>query len=132
MAMNDLLSDMITRIRNGQQARLAVIKSPASALLMNVLAVLKEEGFIREYRMVKNDAGHDEIEIELKYDEGEPVIREIKRVSTSGRRAYSKVTKLPKIHNGLGISILSTSKGVVSDFKARHLGVGGEILCKVF
>jgi small subunit ribosomal protein S8 len=132
MAMNDLLSDMIARIRNGQMARLAVIKCPHSKLLLNVLAVLKEEGFVREYREMKADSGHAEIEIELKYDEGQPVIREIKRVSKSGRRTYSKITKMPKVHNGLGISILSTSKGVVSDFKARHLGVGGEVLCKVF
>lgn len=132
MSMNDLLSDMITRIRNGQQARLAVIKCPASNLLNNVLDVLKREGYIRDYRRVEVSAGVAQIEIELKYYEGEPVIKEIRRTSTPGRRNYAQITKLPKVHNGLGISILSTSKGVMSDFEARQANVGGEVLCSVY
>ena len=132
MSMNDLLSDMITRIRNGQRARLAVIKCPASNLLGNVLDVLKREGYIRDFSRVEVSAGVAQIEIELKYYEGEPVIKEIKRVSTPGRRDYAKITRLPKVHNGLGISILSTSKGVMSDFEARQANVGGEVLCSVY
>ena len=132
MSMNDLLSDMITRIRNGQQARLATIKCPASNLLGNVLDVLKREGYIRDYHRNEISSGIAEIEIELKYYEGEPVIKEIKRLSTPGRRNYSQISALPKTHNGLGIAILSTSKGVMSDFEARQANVGGEVLCSVY
>ena len=132
MSMNDLLSDMITRIRNGQQARLATIKCPSSKLLSGVLDVMKREGYIREWSKEEVREGIANITIELKYYEGEPVIKEIKRLSTPGRRSYSQITALPKVHNGLGISILSTSKGVMSDFEARQANVGGEVLCSVY
>ena len=132
MSMNDLLSDMLTRIRNGQRAHKSVISAPASKLSANVLEVLKREGYIRDYRTKDISAGISQLEIELKYFEGEPVIKEISRKSTSGRRVYSPVSKMPKVHNGLGICIISTSKGVMSDFEARQENVGGEVLCSVF
>lgn len=132
MSMNDLLSDMLTRIRNGQNARLSVITCPASKLLSNVLDVLKREGYIRDWRQVEARAGVSELEIELKYFEGEPVIRELKRISKPGRRKASAIKDLPRFNNGLGIAILSTSKGVMSDFEARQANVGGEVLCSVF
>ncbi len=131
MAMNDLLSDMIARIKNGQKARLAQVKCRASSLCGNVLEVLKNEGYIRDWRLVE-DGNKKDIEVDLKYHEGEPVIKQMKRVSKPGRRSYGSIKKLPKYFNGLGIAILSTSKGVMSDFDARHAGVGGEVLCSVF
>lgn len=131
MAMNDLLSDMIARIKNGQKARLAQVICRSSRLSANVLEVLKNEGYIRDYRTIGDGTKHD-IEIDLKYHEGEPVIREIKRVSKPGRRTYESIKDLPKFFNGLGIAILSTSKGVMSDFDARSANVGGEVLCSVF
>ena len=129
MSMNDLLSDMVARIRNGQHARLAKIVCPSSNLLANVLDVLKREGYIRDFRRIEDKR---EIEIELKYYEGVPVIKEIKRISKPGRRVYSQFAKLPKIHNSLGIAILSTSRGVMSDNEAHKANVGGEVLCSVF
>lgn len=132
MAMNDLLSDLLTRIRNGQRANLAQIKAPASNLLVNVLAVLKKEGYILDYRKGEVVGGKSEVEIDLKYYDGEPVIKEIKRISTPGRRNYSKISELPQYYNGLGIAILSTPKGVMSDYDARLANVGGEVLCSVF
>lgn len=132
MAMNDLLSDMIARIHNGQLATQAVVRCPASSLLQSVLEVLKGEGYIRDYTRENVSKGRDELVIELKYHEGEAVIKEIKRVSSPGRRIYRKIGKLPRIHNGLGISILSTSHGVMSDFDAQKANVGGEVLCSVF
>lgn len=132
MSMNDLLSDMLTRIRNGQQANLAVITCPASNLLTNVLAVLKKEGYILDYQDAQDGNGHKQIQIHLKYYEGEPVIKEIKRLSKPGRRQYSKIEELPQFYNGLGVAILSTSKGVMSDYDARLANVGGEVLCSVF
>ncbi len=131
MSMNDLLSDMIARIKNGQKARLAQVNCRASKLSANVLEVLKNEGYIRDYRMIGEGAKKD-IEIDLKYHEGEPVIKEINRVSKPGRRTYESIKDLPKFFNGLGIAILSTSKGVMSDFEARNANVGGEVLCSVF
>jgi small subunit ribosomal protein S8 len=131
MAMNDLLSDMIARIKNGQKARLAQVNCRASKLSANVLEVLKNEGYIRDYRTV-GEGNKKDIEIDLKYHEGEPVIKEIKRESKPGRRTYESIKDLPKFFNGLGIAILSTSKGVMSDFEARSANVGGEILCSVF
>jgi len=131
MAMNDLLSDMIARIKNGQKARLAQVSCRASKLSANVLEVLKNEGYIRDYRMI-GEGNIRDIEIDLKYHEGEPVIKEIKRVSKPGRRTYESIKDLPKFFNGLGIAILSTSKGVMSDFEARNANVGGEVLCSVF
>jgi len=132
MSFTDPLGDMLTRIRNGQQAHKSSVHSPASILRQNVLEVLKREGYIRGYERTPQSAGNAELRIDLKYAEGQPVIREIHRVSTPGRRVYSKVNDLPKIYNGLGISILSTPQGVMSDHEARLANVGGEILCKVF
>jgi len=131
MALSDPLGDMLTRIRNGQKARMTSVKSPASRLRCNVLEVLKREGYIRNYTLAPSDRG-GEIVIELRYHEGEPVIKEISRVSTPGRRVYSKIADLPRYYNGLGISILSTPRGVMSDNDARSANVGGEVLCRVF
>jgi small subunit ribosomal protein S8 len=132
MSMTDPIGDLITRIRNGQQARKSSVLAPASKLRANVLEVLKREGYIRGFSSAEVRSGVAEISIELKYHEGEPVIREIHRVSTPGRRVYSKIKDLPKVYNGLGISILSTPRGVMSDAEARAANVGGEVLCKVF
>ena len=132
MSMTDPLGDMLTRIRNGQRARKSSILSPASRLRNNVLDVLKREGYIRNYSQREVRPGISEIEIELKYHEGEPVIREISRVSTPGRRVYSKIKDLQRVYNGLGIAILSTPRGVLSDTEARDKNVGGEVLCQVF
>lgn len=132
MSLTDPLGDLLTRIRNGQRARKASVVAPASKLRENVLDVLKREGYIRGYGRANRRPGIDEITIELKYNEGEPVIREISRISTPGRRVYSKIKDLPKVYNGLGISILSTPKGVMSDAEARAANVGGEVLCQVF
>ncbi|QXM24038.1 30S ribosomal protein S8 [Elioraea tepida] len=132
MAISDPLGDMITRIRNAQRARRATTRAPASKLHANVCEVLKREGFIRHWKIVEIRPGVRELEIELKYSEGEPVIKEITRVSTPGRRVYSKIKELPRVYNGLGISILSTPRGVMSDAEARAANVGGEVLCRVF
>ncbi|MGN0904083.1 MAG: 30S ribosomal protein S8 [Alphaproteobacteria bacterium] len=132
MSFSDPLGDMLTRIRNGQQARKSDITVPASKLRENVLEVLKREGFIRGYERINLRPGVDTIKVELKYYEGRPVISEISRVSTPGRRVYSGVKDLQKFYNGLGISVLSTPQGVMSDHEARQANVGGEILCKVF
>jgi len=123
---------MLTRIRNGQKAGKATIVSPASKVRASVLDVLKREGYIRGYQQSDGDSGGIEFRIELKYHEGHPVIREISRVSRPGRRVYSKVTEIPRVFNGLGISILSTPRGVMSDNEARAANVGGEVLCCVF
>lgn len=132
MAMTDPLGDMLTRIRNGQRANKSTINSPASKLRANVLEVLKREGYIRGYSRVEVRAGVAELAIELKYYEGLPVIKEISRVSRPGRRVYSKIADLSRVANGLGISILSTPRGVMSDAEARAQNVGGEVLCQVF
>lgn len=131
MAMNDLLSDMIARIRNGQKARLAQVTCRFSNLSVNVLEVLKNDGYITAYEVVA-DGNKKDIRVDLKYHEGEPVIKEIKRQSKPGRRTYHSISDLPKFFNGLGIAIVSTSKGVMSDFEARSANVGGELLCSVF
>jgi small subunit ribosomal protein S8 len=130
MSLSDPLGDMLTRIRNGQSARKSAIKSPASRLRINVLEVLRREGYIRGYE--REQDGHQELSIELKYHNGAPVIRELKRVSKPGRRVYSGVKELPKVYNGLGIAIVSTPRGVLSDSEARDAHVGGEVLCTVF
>ncbi len=130
--MTDPLGDMLTRIRNGQQARQAVVAAPASNLRANVLEVLKREGYIRNFTREQVRPGISELKIELKYVDGEPVIREISRVSKPGRRVYSKLSDLPRVYNGLGIAILSTPRGVMSDNEARAARVGGEVLCRVF
>jgi small subunit ribosomal protein S8 len=132
MTMSDPLGDMLTRIRNGQRARQAVVASPASKIRANVLEVLKREGYIRGFTRENVRPGVAELRIELKYVDGEPVIREISRVSKPGRRIYSRITDLPRSYNGLGISILSTPRGVMSDNEARAAKVGGEVLCRVF
>lgn len=132
MALSDPVGDMLTRIRNGQAARLDSITMPASRLRANVLDVLQREGYIRGYLEEELRSGIREIRVELKYDNGKPVIREVHRVSTPGRRIYSKIADLPKVYSGLGISILSTPRGVMSDSEARAANVGGEVLCKVF
>jgi len=132
MSMNYRLADMLALIKNGQQARLAQVRCHASKLLGNVLEVLKSEGYINDYKKVTDDANHSAFEIELKYHEGERVIKEIKCISKPGRRVYCEISRLPKFFNGLGIAILSTSKGVMSDFEARQANVGGEVLCSVF
>lgn len=132
MAMSDPLGDMLTRIRNAQRSRDSKVRAPASRLRSNVLDVLKREGYIRSFHQIEIRPGLSELEIELKYAEGEPAIREIKRVSTPGRRVYSKIKELPRYYNGLGISILSTPRGVMSDNEARVANVGGEVLCRVF
>lgn len=132
MTMTDPLGDMLTRIRNAAMRGKGNVKTPASNLRGRVLDVLQEEGYIRGYSRTDFDGGKAEFEIELKYHDGQPVIREIKRISTPGRRVYSSVRDIPSVHNGLGISILSTPKGVMSDTAARDEKVGGEILCRVF
>ena len=132
MSMSDPLGDMLTRIRNGQNARKSVVSSPASRFRSNVLEVLKREGYIRNYSSVDIRPGLKELKIELKYYEGQPVISEIKRVSRPGRRVYYGLRDLPRVYNGLGIAILSTPRGVLSDSEARTANVGGEVLCHVF
>ena len=131
--MTDPVSDLLTRIRNGQQAHKDSVLSPASKIRANVLEVLQREGYIRGYSRADQDAGiSGAFKIELKYVDGEPVIREITRISKPGRRVYSRVSDLPRVYNGLGISILSTPRGVMSDNEARAANVGGEVLCRVF
>ena len=132
MSMSDTLGDMLTRIRNGQSAQKKVVDAPASRFRGNVLDVLKREGYIRNFSQIEKRPGILEFKIELKYFDGKPVISEIKRVSTPGRRVYSGINNLPKTYNGLGISILSTPRGVMSDNEARAAQVGGEVLCQVF
>lgn len=131
MAVTDPIGDLLTRIRNGQLRGLSKVKTPASRLRANVLKVLQEEGFIRGFAEVEFK-GLKEIEIELKYHEGQPVIREIQRVSTPGRRVYASVKELKPYRQGLGLSIVSTPKGVMTDVSARENNVGGEVLCHVF
>ena len=130
--MNDPLGDMLTRIRNAQMRRKNKVKTPGSRLRANVLDVLRNEGYIRDYSSTDFGNGRTEFEIELKYYEGEPVIRTIERVSKPGRRVYSAVSNMPRVANGLGITIISTPKGVMADHTAREQNVGGEVLCRVF
>ena len=132
MSMNDPLGDMLTRIRNAQMRGKSTVRTPSSKLRAWVLDVLKAEGYIRGYEQVTTDAGHAELEISLKYFEGAPVIRELARVSKPGRRVYAGARELPSVRNGLGVSIVSTPKGVMSDAAARNANVGGEVLCPVF
>src|SRR5437764_8526947 len=132
MAMTDPLGDLFTRIRNAQIRKKSKVSTPGSKMRARVLDVLKSEGYIRGYSTVEFGTGRTEFEIELKYFDGEPVIREIARVSKPGRRVYASVKALPRINNGLGVAILSTPKGVMADHAARENNVGGEILCTVF
>ena len=132
MSMNDPLGDMLTRIRNAQMRAKSNVRTPASKLRAWVLDVLKAEGYIRGYEQVTTDAGHTELEISLKYFDGTPVIRELARVSKPGRRVYAGAREIPSVRNVLGVSIVSTHKGVMSDAAARNANVGGEVLCTVF
>jgi small subunit ribosomal protein S8 len=132
MSMTDPLGDMLTRIRNAQRAHKPSVAAPASKIRANVLEVLKREGYIRGFTRADIRPGVVELNIELKYVDGEPVIREIARISKPGRRIYSKINDLPRVYNGLGIAILSTPRGVMSDNEARAANVGGEVLCRVF
>jgi len=129
--MNDPIGDLLSRIRNAQMRNKSKVSSPSSKLRESILEVLKSEGYIRGYAVVERE-GRSEIEIELKYFDGEPVIREIERISKPGRRVYASVRNLPRINNGLGVAIVSTPKGVMADHQARDANVGGEILCTVF
>ena len=132
MTMTDPLGDMLTRIRNAQMRKSSKVSTPGSSIRKNVLDVLQAEGYIRGYSTVDFDNGRSEFEIELKYYDGEPVIRDIERISRPGRRVYASVKNIPRVANGLGVSILSTPKGVMADHAARDANVGGEILCTVF
>ncbi|WP_342361935.1 30S ribosomal protein S8 [Terrarubrum flagellatum] len=131
MAINDPLGDMLTRIRNGQMRRMSRVSTPGSKLRERVLEVLQSEGYIRGFSSTEHGNGRTEFDIELKYYDGQPVIREIARVSKPGRRVYASVATMPRVANGLGITILSTPKGVMADHQARENNVGGEVLCQV-
>ena len=131
MSMNDPLGDLLTRIRNAQMRNKSKVSSPGSRLRESVLEVLKTEGYIRGFTVTERE-GRSELDIELKYFEGEPVIREIERISKPGRRVYTSVKNMPRINNGLGVTIVSTPKGVMADHDARDANVGGEIICTVF
>jgi len=132
MQVNDPVGDLIARINNAQMRKKPKVSTPGSRLRVSVLEVLKNEGFIRGYAKVDHADGRSELDIELKYFDGEPVIREMSRVSKPGRRVYVAVRNLPRINNGLGVAILSTPKGVMADHDARDANVGGEVLCTVF
>jgi small subunit ribosomal protein S8 len=132
MSFTDPIGDMLTRIRNAQMRRRDTVSTPASTLRGRVLDVLKSEGFIRGYTETRNDNGSGDFEIELKYADNTPVIRTIERVSRPGRRVYASVKNIPQVASGLGVSILSTPKGVMADHEARSQNLGGEVLCRVF
>src|SRR6266480_4482794 len=132
MALNHPLGDLIARIRNAQMRNKSKVSTPGSTLRARVLDVLKSEGYIRGYSTTEYGNGRTEFEIELKYSDGAPVIREIERVSKPGRRVYAAVDAMPRVADGLGVTIVSTSKGVMADHTARDANVGGEVLCKVF
>ncbi len=132
MAMTDPLGDMLTRIRNAQMRGKSTVLTPSSKLRSWVLEVLKDEGYIRGYELIKGDSGKENLEVSLKYFDGEPVIRELKRISKPGRRIYAEVRDIPTVRQGLGIAIVSTSKGVMSGNRAKAVNVGGEVLCTVF
>lgn len=132
MSMSDTIADLLTRIRNGQSARKVSVAAPFSKFKINVLEVLKAEGYIKDFKKREVRKGIYEIDVDLKYYENEPVIQKIQRVSKPGCRIYSSISDLKPISNGLGVSILSTPRGVMSDVKARELNVGGEVICQVF
>lgn len=132
MSLSDPLGDLLTRIRNGQMVGKPVVASPSSKLRTNVLEVLQREGYIRGFREEEVRAGVRRVLVELKYNEGRPVIREIRRISTPGRRVYSKIKDLGRSYNGLGVQVLSTPRGVMSDHEARQANVGGEVLLEIF
>ena len=132
MTVMDPIGDMFTRIRNGQMRLLTKVEMPSSTFRLKVLEVLKNEGFISSYHIEKKENNKVSLVVDLKYYEGTPVIKEIKRVSKPGRRVFSRATSIPRIQNGLGLAIISTNKGVMSDIEARKNNVGGEIICRVF
>ena len=132
MTLNDPIGDMFTRIRNGQLRLLTKVEMPSSNFRLKVLEVLKNEGFVSSYHIEKKDNNKVSLVVDLKYYEGIPVIKEIKRVSKPGRRVFSRADSIPRIQNGLGLAIISTNKGVMSDIEARKNNVGGEIICRVF
>ena len=132
MSLSDPIADMLTRIRNGQQVKLAAVNCPSSKVKKGILEVLKNEGFIGSYSEVEISKGISELNIKLRYFEGKPVIKQIKRISKPGLRVYSSIADLGKVYNGLGVSILSTSKGVMADHEARAANIGGEVICNVF
>ena len=132
MTLTDPIGDMFSRIRNGQMRLLDSIEIPSSNFRKNILEILKNEGYIKDYYIEKSENNKINLKINLKYYEGDPVIKEIKRISKPGRRVYSRATSSPKVMNGLGLAILSTPKGVMSDVEARKNNVGGEIICRVF
>ena len=132
MTLMDPIGDMFTRIRNGQLRSLTKVEMPSSTFRLKVLEVLKNEGFISSFHIEKKDNNKISLIVDLKYYEGTPVIKEIKRVSKPGRRVFSRATSIPRIQNGLGLAIISTNKGVMSDIEARKNNVGGEIICRVF
>lgn len=132
MAMSDPLGDMLTRIRNGQRAGLKQVSCPASKLRAAVLSVLQSAGYIRAYKDSADDQGHKTFVIDLKYDEGRPVIKILQRVSKPGRRIYAGAQDIPRFYNGLGVTIVSTPRGVMADQQARDENIGGELLCQVF
>jgi len=132
MTLMDPIGDMFTRIRNGQLRRLTKVEMPSSNFRLKILEVLKSEGFISSYYVEKKENNKVSLIVDLKYYEGTPVIREIKRISKPGRRVYSRATSIPRIQNGLGLAVISTTKGVMSDIDARKNNVGGEIICRVF
>ena len=132
MSLTDPIGDMFSRIRNGQMRSLNSIDIPSSNFRKNILKILKEEGYIKDYYIEKSENNKIKLKINLKYYEGDPVIKEIKRISKPGRRVYSRANSIPKVMNGLGLAILSTPKGVMSDVEARKNNLGGEIICRVF
>jgi small subunit ribosomal protein S8 len=132
MTLMDPIGDMLTRIRNGQQRLKATVEMPSSNLRLKILEVLKIEGFISSYHIEKKENNKISLIVYLKYYEGNPVIKDIKRISKPGRRVYSRATSIPRIQNGLGLAIISTNRGVMSDIEAKKNNIGGEIICKVF
>ena len=132
MTLMDPIGDMLTRIRNGQQRLMPQVQMPSSTLRLNILEILKNEGFISSYHIEKKENNKINLIVDLKYYEGNPVIKDIRRVSKPGRRVYSRATSIPRIQNGLGLAIISTNKGVMSDIDARKNNIGGEILCRIF
>jgi len=132
MTFADPIGDMITRIRNAQMRLLTNVKIPGSKYREKILEVLKKEGYISNYKILSDSSNKRELDVNLKYSNGSPVIKKINRISKPGRRIYAKASSIPKIQNGLGLAIVSTSKGIMSDNEARNQNVGGEIICKVF
>jgi small subunit ribosomal protein S8 len=132
MTLMDPIGDMLTRLRNGQQRLMAKVEMPSSSLRLKILEVLKIEGFISSYHIEKKENNKISLIVDLKYYEGNPVIKDIKRISKPGRRVYSRATSIPRIQNGLGLAIISTNRGVMSDIEARKNNIGGEIICRVF